>query len=206
MLDGVRKCCPGSGGTGEMQAPVAWMAPTSQHCCGSQGGAHNVREGTNQETSGGGDSSVPGSVRQRRLPHNMCSVITHDLIQWPHVDAHRQLVRHRPRRDKHRRLLPKKSSNLLLQLVHCRVIAKDVIANPGMHHRLKHGGCRSRNRVRTEVEKRLGAGKVGGHHAASACREREVRERLARVRDVLRTVNRTKRSLCALPGAALMAR
>jgi hypothetical protein len=66
--------------------------------------------------------------------------------------AERDLVRHRRRRDEERRLLTEQLGRAALQLVHGRVLAPLLVAEPGRGHRRVHLGRRRRGGVGAEVD------------------------------------------------------
>jgi hypothetical protein len=64
----------------------------------------------------------------------------------------RRLVRHRARGKEEGRLLSQQLGSALLEPVHRRVFAVDVIADLGRHHRFPHGRGRSGDRVAAQID------------------------------------------------------
>jgi hypothetical protein len=87
------------------------------------------------------------------LPQHAVGAVTdHHLFAGPCLDRQSDLIGHHPRGHVQRRLLAQKRRRALLERVHRRVPAVDVIAHLGARHRLPHRRRWLRHRVAAQID------------------------------------------------------
>jgi len=84
---------------------------------------------------------------------DVATVFAQELVASLTVNSHGDLIGHRPRRHKDRRLFAQQIGDSLLQLLHGGIHVDHVVTDQGFRHRPSHAGARNRDRVAAEIDR-----------------------------------------------------